>query len=152
MMPELDGFGVLTALQQEGRTNDLPVIVISAMSEIEAVVRCVELGAEDFLFKPFNPTLLRARVLATLEKKLLRDRTREELRRKQAELNEARTLQLALTPPSFRGALRDHPTSIEVVLEPAKEVGGDLVDYFQVGDNFSSSCWATCPTRERAPR
>jgi phosphoserine phosphatase RsbU/P len=136
MMPELDGFGVLAALKEEGRINDLPVIVISAMSEIEAVVRCIELGAEDFLFKPFNPTLLRARVLTTLEKKSLRDLTREELRRKQAELNEARTLQLALTPPSFRGMLRDCPTSIDVVLEPAKEVGGDLVDYFQVGDNL----------------
>lgn len=136
MMPELDGFGVLTRLKEQGRTNDLPIIVISAMSEIEAVVRCIELGAEDFLFKPFNPTLLRARVLSTLEKKALRDRTREELRRKQAELNEARTLQLALTPPSFKGTLRDHPTSIEVVMEPAKEVGGDLVDHFQVGDNL----------------
>src|SRR5262245_17153761 len=46
MMPELDGFGVLTALKEQGRINDLPVVVVSAMSEIEAVVRCVELGAE----------------------------------------------------------------------------------------------------------
>src|SRR5262249_54335961 len=68
MMPELDGFGVLEALKSDGRINDLPVIVISAMSEIEPVVRCIELGADDFIFKPFNPTLLRARVLATLEK------------------------------------------------------------------------------------
>ena len=90
MMPEMDGFGVLAALRENGRSNDLPIIVISAMSEIEAVVRCVELGAEDFLFKPFNPTLLRARVLATLEKKTLRDAMRDELKRKQAELNEAR--------------------------------------------------------------
>ena len=97
MMPEMDGFAVLAALRENGRSNDLPIIVISAMSEIEAVVRCVELGAEDFLFKPFNPTLLRARVLATLEKKALRDAMRDELKRKQAELNEARTLQLALT-------------------------------------------------------
>ena len=136
MMPELDGFGVLAALKEEGRTNELPIIVISAMSEIEAIVRCVELGAEDFLFKPFNPTLLRARVLASLEKKSLRDSTREELRRKQAELNEARTLQLALTPPPFRGLLGDLPIAIDVVMEPAKEVGGDLVDYFPVGANL----------------
>jgi sigma-B regulation protein RsbU (phosphoserine phosphatase) len=136
MMPELDGFGVLAALREQGRVNDLPVIVISAMSEIDAVVRCVELGAEDFLFKPFNPTLLRARVLASLEKKALRDQTREELRRKQAELKEARTLQLALAPPPFAGTLADLPLAIDVVLEPAKEVGGDLVDHFQVGDNL----------------
>ena len=136
MMPELDGFGVLAALRENGRSNDLPIIVISAMSEIEAVVRCVELGAEDFLFKPFNPTLLRARVLATLEKKALRDTTREELRRKQAELNEARTLQLALAPPSFDGTLAGQNLSIEVVLEPAKEVGGDLVDHFTIGEDL----------------
>ena len=65
MMPELDGFGVLERLKQSGRINDLPVVVISALNEIEPVVRCVELGAEDFMFKPFNPTLLRARVMAS---------------------------------------------------------------------------------------
>jgi CheY-like chemotaxis protein len=69
MMPELDGFGVLERLKQSGRINDLPVVVISALNEIEPVVRCVELGAEDFIFKPFNPTLLRARVMASLEKR-----------------------------------------------------------------------------------
>ena len=87
------------------------------MSEIEPVVRCVELDAEDFLFKPFNPTLLRTRVLATLEKKGLRDAMRDELARKQGELNEARTLQLALTPPAFKGRLAAHALSVEVVLE-----------------------------------
>ena len=73
MMPEMDGFGVLERLKENGRIHDLPVVVISALNEIEPVVRCVELGAEDFIFKPFNPTLLRARVLASLEKKALRD-------------------------------------------------------------------------------
>src|ERR1700728_4607543 len=103
MMPELDGFGVLEALRADGRINHLPVIVISALSEIEPVVRCIELGAADFIFKPFNPTLLRARVLTTLEKKALSDLTREELKRKRAELNEARNLQLSLVPPRFEG-------------------------------------------------
>ena len=98
MMPEMDGFGVLERIKENGRIHDLPVVVISALNEIEPVVRCVELGAEDFIFKPFNPTLLRARVLASLEKKALRDHTRDELRRKQMELDEARTLQLALVP------------------------------------------------------
>ncbi len=136
MMPELDGFGVLETLNKDGRINDLPVIVISALNEIEPVVRCIELGADDFLFKPFNPTLLRARVLATLEKKALRDRTREELRRKQMELGEARTLQLSLVPGPFRGEAAGRKLSIEVVLEPAKEVGGDLVDHFFIDDDL----------------
>jgi sigma-B regulation protein RsbU (phosphoserine phosphatase) len=136
MMPELDGFGVLTSLKDNGGIGDLPVIVISALNEIEPVVRCIELGAEDFIFKPFNPTLLRARVLATLEKKALRDQTREELQRKQTELNEARTLQLALVPPRLRHSVNGHAIAIDVVLEPAKEVGGDLVDYFPVADDL----------------
>jgi sigma-B regulation protein RsbU (phosphoserine phosphatase) len=136
MMPEMDGFAVLDVLRQNGRATDLPVIVISAMNEIDAVVRCIECGAEDFLFKPFNPVLLRARVLATLEKKILRDRTRDELRRKQAELNEARTLQLALVPAPMREARGDRALAIDVHLEPAKEVGGDLVDHFRIGDDL----------------
>ncbi len=136
MMPEMDGFGVLERLRRDGRINDLPVVVISALNEIDPVVRCVELGAEDFIFKPFNPTLLRARVLASLEKKALRDRTREELRRKQAELNEARTLQLSLVPPPFRGPIGGVDVMVEVLLEPAKEVGGDLVDHFRIGNDL----------------
>src|SRR3954469_18320787 len=71
--------------------------------------------------------------MATLEKKALRDATREELRRKQVELNEARTLQLALAPPAFRGSVGGQSVAIDVVLEPAREVGGDLVDYFRIG-------------------
>lgn len=134
MMPELDGFGVLDRLRADGRINDLPVIVVSALNEIEPVVRCIELGADDFIFKPFNPTLLRARVLATLEKKALRDRTRDELKRKQIELAEARTLQLSLVPPPFAGAIAGRSLAIDALLEPAKEVGGDLVDYFPVGE------------------
>jgi phosphoserine phosphatase RsbU/P len=134
MMPELDGFGVLEKLRRDGRINELPVLVISAMGEIEAVVRCIEFGAADFITKPFNPTLLRARVLSTLEKKALSDLTRDELRRKQLELNEARILQLALAPPPFSGALGGRGFSIDVLLEPAKEVGGDLVDHFTIDD------------------
>jgi phosphoserine phosphatase RsbU/P len=136
MMPELDGFGVLERLKQSGRINDLPVVVISALNEIEPVVRCVELGAEDFIFKPFNPTLLRARVTASLEKKALRDRTRDELRRKQMELDEARTLQLALVPAPLRDSIGGRTAAVDAVLEPAKEVGGDLVDHFRIGEDL----------------
>ncbi len=136
MMPELDGFGVLEALKRDGRINELPVLVISALGEIEPVVRCIELGATDFITKPFNPTLLRARVLATIENKALSDLMRDELRRKQLELNEARTLQLALAPQRFAGTVCGRALSIDVLLDPAKEVGGDLVDYFRVGDDM----------------
>lgn len=73
LMPELDGYAVLEQLKADERLRDIPVIMISGVEEIESVVRCIELGAEDYLPKPFNQTLLRARIGACLEKKRLRD-------------------------------------------------------------------------------
>ncbi|MEO9161163.1 MAG: response regulator [Casimicrobiaceae bacterium] len=73
MMPELNGYQVLEQLKADAELRHLPVIMISAVGELESVVRCIELGAEDYLPKPFDATLLRARVGASLEKKKLRD-------------------------------------------------------------------------------
>jgi len=73
MMPELNGYEVLAAMKGDARLRHIPVIMISAVDEIESVIRCIEQGAEDYLSKPFNPVLLRARVSACLEKKRLRD-------------------------------------------------------------------------------
>jgi len=80
-MPEMDGFEVLTQLLGDRNLRDLPVIVTSSLEGIENVVRCIELGAEDFLTKPVNPVLLRARLRASLEKKRLRDQQKELVRR-----------------------------------------------------------------------
>jgi signal transduction histidine kinase len=85
LMPEMDGFEVLARVKQDARLEGLPVIMISALDEIQSVVRCIEMGAEDYLPKPFDPVLLRARIGASLEKKRLRDRER----RKTEELEEA---------------------------------------------------------------
>jgi len=73
MMPELNGYQVLAELKADDQLRHIPVIMISAVDELDSVIRCVELGAEDYLQKPFNPTLLRARIGACLEKKRLRD-------------------------------------------------------------------------------
>ncbi|MDD3580584.1 MAG: adenylate/guanylate cyclase domain-containing response regulator [Desulfobacca sp.] len=75
-MPEMNGYQVLERLAGEVHWRDLPVIMISAVEEIDSVVRCIEMGAEDYLTKPFNPVVLKARVDATLEKKRLRDEQR----------------------------------------------------------------------------
>lgn len=72
-MPEMDGHQVLQELRSEGLLNSLPVVVISSHEEIDIVANCIELGAEDYLNKPFEPRILRARVKACLEKKQLRD-------------------------------------------------------------------------------
>ena len=80
-MPEMDGFQVLEQLVGDLQLRDLPVIVTSSLEGIDHVVRCIELGAEDFLTKPVNPVLLKARIGASLEKKRLRDQQKEMVRR-----------------------------------------------------------------------
>lgn len=72
-MPEMDGFEVLEAVKLDPSLHDLPVIVTSSVEGVENIVRCIELGAEDYLPKPVNPVLLRARLSSSLEKKHLRD-------------------------------------------------------------------------------
>ena len=69
MMPEMDGYEVLHHLKVDEALQHIPVIMISALSELDAAVRCIEMGAEDYLPKPFNPTLLKARIGACLLKK-----------------------------------------------------------------------------------
>ncbi len=76
-MPEMNGFEVLEALLEDEELRYLPVIMTSASDELDRVVKCIEMGAEDYLVKPLNPVLLRARVNASLEKKRLRDEQRK---------------------------------------------------------------------------
>jgi class 3 adenylate cyclase len=77
LMPVLDGYEVLAELKLEPRLRDIPVIMTSSLDELDSVVKCVEMGAEDYLTKPVNPVLLNARINASLEKKRLRDQQRE---------------------------------------------------------------------------
>lgn len=73
MMPEMNGYQVLEHLKSDAALRDIPVIVLSSLDEIESVVQCIEMGADDYLSKPFDPVILRARIGACLEKKRLRD-------------------------------------------------------------------------------
>jgi class 3 adenylate cyclase len=90
MMPDLDGYAVLQRLKAEPTLRDIPVLMISALDDLDSVVRCIQLGAEDYLAKPFDPVLLQARIGACLEKKRLHDQEARH-RRELAELN--RTLE-----------------------------------------------------------
>jgi adenylate cyclase len=80
-MPEMDGFQVLESMVGDAQLRDIPVIVTSALEGVADVVRCVELGADDYLRKPVNPVLLKARINSSLEKKRLRDQQRDLVKR-----------------------------------------------------------------------
>jgi signal transduction histidine kinase len=95
MMPDMDGYEVLSRLKADERLQQIPVIMISALNEVQSVVRCIEAGADDFLSKPFDPTLLKARIGACLEKKSGRDRENvlfEQLQQNYRRLQEAEKL------------------------------------------------------------
>jgi sigma-B regulation protein RsbU (phosphoserine phosphatase) len=128
MMPGLSGYDVLERLRADNRLRHIPVIMISAVDEIESVIRCIELGAEDYLPKPFNPTLLRTRVGASLEKKRLRDDIVRHLDQIENELKQAREIQLSMVPLDFHSS--QGTVEIFATLEPAREIGGDLYDFF----------------------
>jgi adenylate cyclase len=107
MMPDMDGFEVLRRLKLDARLRHVPVIMISALDDLDSVVRCVELGAEDHLPKPFDPVLLKARVGACLEKKRRHDQevaylSRIERQMQEIERERARADRLlqAILPPS----------------------------------------------------
>jgi DNA-binding response OmpR family regulator len=68
MMPRMNGYEVLEELKNDQAYQDIPIIMISAVDDLDSIVRCIELGAEDYLFKPFNPVLLRARIKSSIER------------------------------------------------------------------------------------
>ncbi|MEM1427948.1 MAG: response regulator [Pseudomonadota bacterium] len=79
-MPDMDGFAVLEAMEADPDLRDIPVIVISAIEEMDAIVRAIKLGAQDFMPKSFDPVLFEARISASLDKKRLRDLDKDYMR------------------------------------------------------------------------
>ncbi|MHB9032429.1 MAG: PP2C family protein-serine/threonine phosphatase [Anaerolineae bacterium] len=131
MMPVLDGFGVLARLKADPATRAIPVIIISAASDLQSVVRGIQLGAEDYLPKPFEPVLLHARVGSALEKKRLHDLQQVYLKSLEREFEIAREIQRSFLPdalPSLPG------WQVAASLRAAKEVAGDFYDAFILPD------------------
>jgi adenylate cyclase len=129
MMPELNGYEVLERLKADDRLRHVPVIMISAISELDSVVRCIELGAEDYLPKPFNSVLLRARLGASLERKRLHDREAGHLAEIDRERRRSDELLHALLPAL---AVRELQTSDRIAprrFEDVAVVFGDLVGF-----------------------
>jgi adenylate cyclase len=92
MMPRLDGYAVLERQHKDAALRDIPVIMISALDQLDSIVRCIELGAEDYLPKPFDPVLLQARVGACLEKRRAHNREKELLATVTSQSEELRAL------------------------------------------------------------
>jgi len=105
LMPGADGYQVLGFLKEDDKTRDLPVIMVSALDDLKSVVRCIEQGAEDYLTKPFDPVLLRARVSACLEKKRLRDVELEYLERVRRVIDAATAMESGTYQPGSLGDL-----------------------------------------------
>ncbi|HEX6035378.1 MAG TPA: SpoIIE family protein phosphatase [Anaerolineales bacterium] len=127
MMPIMDGFEVLSRLKADPTTRNVPVIVISAHNDLQSMARGIQLGAEDYLPKPFNPVLLQARIGASLEKKHLRDKEQLYLKSLERELEIGREIQAGFLPKTLPKA---SGWEIAASLKSAKEVAGDFYDAF----------------------
>ena len=150
LMPDINGYQVLKWIRA-GAWRHIPTIMISALDEIDSVVKCIEMGAADYLAKPFNPTLLQARLGACLEQKRLRDREasyieqlalankeiktlngclQAENMRLSTELEITQRLQMMLLPKE-KELSQIEGLEIAGFMEPADEVGGDYYDVLQ---------------------
>ena len=129
MMPGLNGLEVLARLRANPATAALPVIVVSALDEVETAVRCIEAGADDFLSKPLNDTLLRARITASLERKFLRDREGDALRRLQAAQDRSDQLLRNILPASVVERLRGGEAAIADHFDDVTVLFCDLVGF-----------------------
>jgi class 3 adenylate cyclase len=129
IMPEMSGYEVLRRLKTAERTSHIPVIVISALDEIDTVVRCIEAGAEDYLTKPFNPILLRARVGASLEKKWLRDREKKFIADLEREKHRSETLLLNILPQKIVSRMQNGEMVIADRILEATILFCDLVGF-----------------------
>ena len=142
-MPDISGFDVLSILKSDPALSDIPVIVISALNEIDSIVRCIEAGADDYLAKPFDPVLLRARIGSSLEKKHLRDREREALEALRIEKERSEQLLLNILPAPIIARLKSGETVIADHVSDVTILFADFVGFTElflqaVG---SRTCW-----------
>jgi len=143
MMPGIDGREVLRRIKTDEKLRHLPVIMISALDQIESVVACIEQGAEDYLPKPFNPVLLRARIGSSLDRKRLRDAEqaafaalRESQEKLAGELSEAAAYVQGVLP----APLSDGPVRAAWEFLPSSSLGGDAFGYGPLRDGLFGIC------------
>jgi class 3 adenylate cyclase len=139
MMPGVSGYDVLTLLKNDPRLREIPVIMISALTELDSIVRCIEAGADDYLPKPFDPVLLQARVGSSLEKKHLRDREREMMNALRIEKERSERLLLNILPQAIISRLNEGETVIADHLSNVTILFSDLVGFTKLSSSLSAA-------------
>ncbi len=137
MMPEMDGYQVLEWLRNNSTFRHIPVVMISAVDDIDSVIKCIELGAEDYLFKPFNPVLLRARIDASLEKKRLRDQEQAYLKQIKEERDKSDRLLLNILPQPIAERLKQGQNIIADSFADVTVLFADIVGFTQLANHLS---------------
>lgn len=145
LMPRMDGFQVLEAIKGDLALRDLVVIVISALDEMESIVRCIELGAEDFLPKPFEPVILRARLKTSLERKKMRDLERAYL---QQELMLRQSEKLATLGRLSAGVAHELNNPVAAAQRSASALAGELARMQQAHSRIAAG--GVTPAEEAA--
>ena len=143
MMPGIDGREVLRRIKTDEKLRHVPVIMISALDQIESVVACIEQGAEDFLPKPFNPVLLRARIGSSLDRKRLRDAEQAAyaaLQESQAKLATELSEAAAYVQSVLPAPIKDGPVSASWQFLPSSSLGGDAFGYGPEKDGKFGIC------------
>jgi adenylate cyclase len=138
MMPGISGYDVLASLKGNPQFREIPVIMISALSELDSIVRCIEAGADDYLAKPFDPTLLRARVGSSLEKKHLRDRERAMVEALRLEKERSEQLLLNILPRGIVTRMNSGETIIADQRSNVTILFADLVGFTKLSSRLSA--------------
>jgi adenylate cyclase len=139
MMPGISGYEVLVSLKSDPRFREIRIIMISALSELDSIVRCIEAGADDYLTKPFDPTLLRARVGSSLDKKHMRDREREMVEALRIEKERSEQLLLNILPRAIVSRLHGGETIIADQLSNVTILFADLIAFTKLSSRLSAS-------------
>ena len=129
MMPEMNGFQVLEQCRSDPQLRHIPIVVISGSDDLDSVVRCVEMGAADYLFKPFDHVLFKARVDACLEKKRLRDQEQAYIRQLKAEQEKSERLLLNVLPAPIAARLKQEQGIIAEQFDDVTVLFADIVDF-----------------------
>lgn len=136
MMPEMDGYEVLRQMKKDATLRSIPVIIISAQDELESMVQGIELGAEDYLPKSFDPVLLKARIEACLEKKRLRDHEQAFMRELQKERERSERLLLNILPAPVAERLKQTRDIIADNVEDVSVMFVDIVDFLPLSSSM----------------